>query len=174
MPPRSRGALVIDYLESDNTSRDHAHHVLKNGNEYQGFTLVFGTVNDLYYCSNRSKRSEQIKPGIHGLSNHLFNEGSRKVRKGTESLHKLLSGPDSIYAEELFLLLQDRTLERQSKITVVKESQSPIFIKGQEFGTRCSTVILIDKDGKVLFSERTFLPEGTPEKTVEYEFVYRR
>jgi len=50
---------------------------------------------------------------------------------------------------------------------------SPIFIKGTDFGTRCSTVILINSDGTIHFLERTFSPEGAAIKTVQYKFVYR-
>ena len=53
VPPLSRGALIIDFLKSDMTSQEYANHILKSGNAYQGFTLVFGTVDDLYNCSNR-------------------------------------------------------------------------------------------------------------------------
>ncbi len=171
VPPLSRGALVIEFLASDMTSQEYAHHILKNGNVYQGFTLVFGLFNDLYWCSNRSNECEQIKPGVHGLSNLLFNDNSYKVRRGRESLNNLLSGPDRISLENLFSFLGDRTLEWHNNITEDTSSHSPIFIKGKEFGTRCSTVILIDNNGKVNFSERTFSPEGTRTKTVKYEFV---
>ncbi len=171
--PRSRGALVIDFLESDKLSQEYANHVLNNGNDFQGFTLVFGTFDDLYWCSNRPNECKQIKPGVHGLSNLIINDDSYKVSKGKDSLNNLLSGQDKITPEELFSLLGDRTLEWGSDITEKKESNSPIFIKGQDFGTRCSTIILINKNGNVHFFEKTFSPEGTETKTVEYNFVYR-
>lgn len=130
VPPKSRGALVIDFLESDSSSYEYAHQALKNGNDYQGFTLVYGTVEDMYFCSNRSEIPEQIEPGIHALSNHLFNDSSYKVRKSKESFYKLVSERDRINHEDLFSLLQDRTLERRSDIAEEKEGHSPIFIKG--------------------------------------------
>jgi uncharacterized protein with NRDE domain len=173
VPDKSRGDLVVNFLESALLPQEYANYVLNNGNEYQGFTLVYGTVDDLHYCSNRLNKSEQIKSGIHGLSNYLFNDSSYKVKKGKESLTKILTDPDKISHEDLFSLLQDRTLEWQRNITEDKSRISPIFIKGQDFGTRCSTVILVDNKGNVDFSERTFLTEGTPAKTVQYEFVYR-
>jgi len=173
VPPRSRGALVMDFLESDLHPQEYAINILKNGYEYQGFTLVFGTFNDLYYCSSRTNKSEQVKAGIHGLSNQLFNEDSYKVRRGKDLLNILLSGPDKISHEDLFFLLQDRTMEWLGNIAEEKKSHSPIFIKGQDFGTRCSTVILVNNTGNVHFLERTFLPDSTPIKTVQYQFAYR-
>ena len=44
---------------------------------------------------------------------------------------------------------------------------SPLFIKMENYGTRCTTLILVDQYGKVTFEERTKVPE---EKIKSYEF----
>ncbi len=176
LPPQSRGALVYDFLHSDKSPEDFAEHLISDGSKYQGFTLVFGTVDALFHYSNRSNKYEHIAHGIHGLSNHLFNDNSWKVGKGKESLKNLLSRPDSISPEDLFSLLGDKTRAPRTTSSAhgyetEKEGlYSSIFITGKEFGTRCSTVIIIDNGGSVRFSERTFSPEGSAAKTVEYEF----
>ncbi|MEN8263383.1 MAG: NRDE family protein [Nitrospirota bacterium] len=176
LPPQSRGALVSDFLRSEAPPQEYAEHLIRNGRDYQGFTLVFGTVETLFYYSNRSNEYGQIKPGIHGLSNHLFNDNSWKVSKGGAFLKDLLSRPDSISPEDLFTLLSDRTRAPRNALSghgyeTEKEGlYSSIFISGKEFGTRCSTAIIIDNGGNVRFSERTFSPEGLVGKTVEYEF----
>jgi len=64
-------------------------------------------------------------------------------------------------------------LEWPNDIAEENGGHSPIFIKGKDFGTRCSTVILINRDGTIHFLEKTFSPEGTVIKTVQYELVYR-
>jgi uncharacterized protein with NRDE domain len=177
LPPQSRGALVSDFLRSDAPPQEYAEHLILNGSDYQGFTLVFGKVGALFHYSNRSNKCEQVAPGIHGLSNHLFNDNSWKVRKGGASLKDLLSRPDSISPEDLLTLLSDRTRAPSAALSVhgyetEKEGMySSIFITGKEFGTRCSTAIVIDNRGNVRFSERTFSPEGLTVKTVEYEFM---
>jgi uncharacterized protein with NRDE domain len=171
LPPQSRGALVLDFLQSDLPSQEFAKHILKHGTEYQGFTLVFGTVDDLFYCSNRSNACDQIKKGVHGLSNNLFNDTSYKVNKSKEHLNNLLSAKDKVSSEDLFSILRDSTLQWQGHITEESNNMSPIFIKGQDFGTRCSTVILVNDKGNVHFSERTFSPDGTIAKTVQYNFT---
>ncbi len=176
LPPQSRGALVSDFLSSDRPPENFAEHLISDGSKYQGFTLVFGTVDVLFHYSNRSNSHEQIAPGIHGLSNHLFNDNSWKVRKGAAFLKDLLSRPDSISPEDLFTLLSNGTRAPRAESSVhdyetEKEGlYSSIFITGKEFGTRCSTAIVIDNKGNVRFSERTFSPEGLTLKTVEYEF----
>jgi len=180
LPPLSRGALVSDFLRSHASPEEYAQYIIHNGNDYQGFTLVFGTVDTLHYCSNRTNTCEQITPGIHGLSNHTFNDNSSKVSKGREAMKKLLSQSDSLSPDDMFSLLSDRTQASDPELAVhgdkgeAERIYSPVFIIGKEFGTRCSTAILIDSRGSAHLSERTFSPEGAPIKTVEYQFLLSR
>jgi uncharacterized protein with NRDE domain len=51
---------------------------------------------------------------------------------------------------------------------------SPVFIKSPDYGTRSSTVILIDHENRVLFSERTFDPAGEGCSDVYYEFTIEK
>jgi len=47
---------------------------------------------------------------------------------------------------------------------------SPLFISSPSYGTRSSTVLLIDKDEKVTFVERTFRPHSDQWEEVKFEF----
>jgi len=50
---------------------------------------------------------------------------------------------------------------------------SPLFITSEIYGTRSSSIIFIERKGKVTFLERTFIPDGgvTKEgKTREFKF----
>ena len=38
---------------------------------------------------------------------------------------------------------------------------SPPFVRGERYGTRCSTVVLVAAD-TIVFAERRFGPEGRP------------
>lgn len=174
-PPHSRGALVPGFLRSDLLPEEFAEYILHSGHNYQGFTLVFGTVEGLYCCSNRADRCVPLSPGFHGLGNRLLNDNSLKVRRGKKALRALMSGPDILRPEDLFSLLNDRTAGPcAAETTRANEGEGPdcssFLISGKEFGTRCSTGIIIDNSGKVCFAERTFTPDGTPAKTVEFVF----
>jgi uncharacterized protein with NRDE domain len=46
---------------------------------------------------------------------------------------------------------------------------SPIFINGDRYGTRASTVLLIGRDGRVSFVERSFV-RGEPKETRRFAF----
>ena len=59
------------------------------------------------------------------------------------------------------------TLERERVL-------SPPFIVGADYGTRCSTVLTIDRDDNAQLVERTFDPDGSPTGEVEYRFAVTR
>jgi uncharacterized protein with NRDE domain len=170
----SRGALVSDFLRRDIEPRSYADILADNGKWYGGFNIVFGSMGDLYYCSNRREGYELLEPGIHGLGNSILNDDAFKVRKGREAMKDILT-KGSVLHDDLFSLLDDREQapgsETCSQIGTEEERfYSPMFMVGKEYGTRCSTVILIDKEGNVYFSERGFSTEGEQKETVEYEF----
>ena len=48
---------------------------------------------------------------------------------------------------------------------------SPAFIVSPNYGTRASTVLLVDNHGQVLFSERSFGERGKPLQTVTGRFT---
>ena len=48
---------------------------------------------------------------------------------------------------------------------------SPIFISSSTYGTRSTTVLLIDYDDHAIFMERTFDRDPDKYKSVEYEFL---
>jgi uncharacterized protein with NRDE domain len=63
------------------------------------------------------------------------------------------------------LLNQTKAPEEDLPVTGIprdlEKAISSIFIQTENYGTRCSTVLLIDKEGKVEFSERTYAPGST-------------
>ncbi|RPJ21945.1 MAG: hypothetical protein EHM26_02600, partial [Desulfobacteraceae bacterium] len=48
---------------------------------------------------------------------------------------------------------------------------SPIFITSPTYGTRSSTVLLIDKEDRVTFLDRTFNGSSEPVTTCEFRFA---
>jgi len=38
---------------------------------------------------------------------------------------------------------------------------SPPFVRGPRYGTRCSTIVLVDDDG-IVFAEHRFAPDAVP------------
>jgi uncharacterized protein with NRDE domain len=174
---RTRGELVAGYLRGNLRPADYLTRTSRDAQEYNGFNLIAGNSDELYYFSNRDGRVTVIPPGVHGLSNHLLNTSWPKVERGKLRLAELLRGKTHAWVDGLFALLADRTSAPdgelpQTGVGVPRERiLSPAFIVSPAYGTRSSTVILIDKRGQVTFIERAFGEGGTPAHTVTGRFV---
>lgn len=154
----SRGLLVRQALEEFTVLGDTAC--------YPGFNLLHGGVMDLRYHSNISGLEVPLGEGVHCLSNALLNTPWPKVQRATRALEQALEGPEAELTGRLFAALADQTpaLEEELPNTGLPLEQeralSPIFIRTPGYGTRASTVVLVDRDGLVHYHERSW-PHGT-------------
>jgi uncharacterized protein with NRDE domain len=172
----SRGRLVSDYLENEEKPDQYIKKIGERGSEYNGFNLIAGTFDELWYVSNYKKGIDKITPGLHGLSNHLLDTPWPKVRRGKEVLGEILK-KKTITPDELFQFLFD---DRQAVDTELPDTGiglereralSSMFIKSPGYGSRCSTVLLARHDGHVLFAERVYDLQtfGFSLKTFEFD-----
>ncbi|MBU4318663.1 MAG: NRDE family protein [Proteobacteria bacterium] len=158
----TRGALVTDYLAGDETAPSYLSRVQSKGHQYNGFNLLAGTSQDLYYYSNREGAFRRLASGIHGLSNHLLDTPWPKIQKGTKALEEILGRTGELDVEAVFDMLLDRTpvAEKDLPSTGVsmemEKMLSPLFIVSEGYGTRCSSVVLMERSGRRTFYERTF------------------
>jgi uncharacterized protein with NRDE domain len=89
----------------------------------------------------------------------------------------LISEQEDPSLEELFLILTDHTIagdERLPDTGVGLEWErilSPIFIVSPTYGTRSSTVLLVDRDDRVTFVEKTFNSDLNHAHVVRHEFT---
>ena len=111
------------------------------------------------------------------MSNHLLDTPWLKVTSGKQRLARLLDASEAQLTASLFDILSDRdpTPEAElpdSGVGARRERElSPLFIAGEHYGTRASTVMLIDRKQDVLFIERRFGPRGEPLGITEQRFV---
>lgn len=172
----SRGLLVRNFLLGNLSGVEYLEKLQKTADHYNGFIMIFGDVRQLYYFSNRGAIPPLLSPGIHGQSNHLLDTPWPKILRGKESLEHILSKQANPSVEDLFALLADRTvpddrLLPDTGIGLEKERLlSSLFVAAPAYGTRSSTVILVNRDGEVTFCERTFNGNKDHKTTVEYKF----
>lgn len=157
----SRGQLVSDFLVNNQQARDYLKQVADNGKNYNGFNLICGTQDELFYYGNYQDGIHKIEPGIHGLSNALINTPWPKVEKGKIKFQNAIENEEPL-AEDLFSTLYDdikAPIEKlpDTGVGIEKEHMlSPMFIKSENYGSRCSTVLLVDKNDVMTFVERTY------------------
>lgn len=159
---RSRGELVGAFLTGTSDAGAYLERVKAQGDQDNDFILIAGDLDALDRLSNRGPGVERIPPGVHGLSNHLLNTPWPKITRSKRGVEGLLDAAEPALVAGLFDLLADRSEAPDHELPdtgvgLSRERQlSAVFINGERYGTRASTVVLVDKQGGVLFMERSF------------------
>lgn len=175
--PPSRGSLVAKYLSDEKmSSEDLRLFLVKNGNSYDGFNLVYGTVNELHYYTNRGGSSGPVKPGIHGVSNHLLDTGwpklvEAKARLQSILLQKSITTDHLIHAMTDPAPFADELLPDTGIGPEFERFLSPIFINGDRYGTRSTTAMLVTRGGTVTFCEQNHDLIGAVPITFKFEIT---
>jgi len=172
---RSRGWLTSHFLLNGGEAAAFARTAHQQGEEFAGFNLLLGDGKELWYLSNRGTTPRRLESGLYGLSNHLLDTPWPKVAGTKEQLAALLT-EDRVSSETLFALLADASLAPDDQLPDTgvgyqwEKLLSARFISAQGYGTRCSTLILVDKQGQARFLERTFNGDSQHFQEVEYTF----
>ncbi|MEJ2729469.1 MAG: NRDE family protein [Deltaproteobacteria bacterium] len=178
----SRGRLTADFLIGNATPQRYIKAVSKISNAYNGFNLVAGDLAGLYYYSNRASRLRQLQPGLYGISNHLLDTPWPKIKKGKALLQGQLCGREKIDIEKIWKILADRTLPADKDLPDTgvglewERILAPLFISSPDYGTRSSSIILMEYSGRTTFLERTFSNAANAAaqgETVTYSFKIR-
>ncbi len=161
----SRGPLVSDYLRGRESAREYLQNLLPRAAVYNGFNLLLGDAEGLYYYSNRGGAPRALEPGLYGLSNHLLSTPWPKVERGIKGLAGLLREATEPDAAALLRLLEDRRrapdhlLPNTGVDLEWERLLSPLFIESPSYGTRSSMVLRIDRQGWIEVTEKSW-PEG--------------
>jgi uncharacterized protein with NRDE domain len=161
----SRGDLVSDFLKTNETVEDYLQKTQKSAAQFSGFNLLVGEFNPqiqtLGYYSNREDKVRILAPGIYGLSNHLLDTPWRKVRTGKAALTEVLQN-GALEKDGFFQILNDKTLAGDADLPDTgiglerEKLLSAIFIETLVYGTRSSSVVVVNKDYEISLDERNF------------------
>lgn len=175
----SRGLLVSNFLASKESPKTYIEHVKSIGHRFNGFNLFIGDRSELFYYSNRKNSIKKIEPGLYGVSNRFLDTPWPKVTKGKADLNKLLDNTYEIDSEDIFGILKDSNYPPDSELPNTgvglswERVLSPLFITSKFYGTRSSSVVLMERSHKITFLERTFISDGVvsrEEKTRKFTF----
>ena len=158
----SRGLVVSNFLSGTESGGAYLQRLKKTGHQYNGFNLIVGDDTGLWYYSNRADGIQKLDPGLYGLSNRLLNTGWPKVDKGKAGMSDQLRKNREVNPDDFFDLLADRSMAPDEKLPDTgvglewERVLSSVFITSENYGTRSSSILLIEKTGSVTFAERTF------------------
>lgn len=160
----SRGALVTDYLAGAGA---YADPLTADLSAFNPVNLIVAARQGAHFLSNRPDVTRSaLASGLYGLSNGRLDEPWPKTLRLKSCLLDWITG-DARDPEWLFeglheQVLPDIGLEPRTPSDVPQEPlQSPIFIRNPVYGTRCSTVVAIDTQGRGVIMERRFTADAS-------------
>ncbi len=148
----SRGALVTGWLR-DGT--------LERGRTMNPFNLLVADKASARVVSNWPEQTDHtLSPGVHSLSNGAFTRPWPKARRLCDDLSGWLAH-DAGGLETLFTALRNEApFPEEDSGEGPEPAYSGVFIRDPNYGTRCSTVVAVDRGGHGTISERRFSAEG--------------
>jgi uncharacterized protein with NRDE domain len=174
----SRGALVTRVLADTAAPAASVAAAARGATAYNGFNLLSGDTTCAFWASNRADAIARLAPGIHGVSNAPPGAAWPKVMRASTAFGEWC-GRGSDDFEALFALLHDNTPAPDDQLPATgapleweRLLSSPFIIgTSRGYGTRCSTIVAVGRDGDVRFIERTFDPSGRPNGDSDHRFV---
>jgi len=171
----SRGALIVDYARGRKAPRDFLSDLARDADAYAGFNLIVSDADTLAWYSNRDAAPRELAPGIYGLSNHHLDTPWPKLMRVRERFESRIHGRQ-LDPGELLALLADRTPAPESELPQtglpheLERALSAPFIVTPTYGTRCSTALTIDADGRCELLERRFDAAGDAVDDARFTF----
>lgn len=158
----SRGTLVTGFLEGSAPPAEYAAALGGDGALYGPFNLVLRDGEALHFVSNRNS-SAALDPGIHVFSNSAPGLQWPKVGVLGEAIGTAAERDDLAgYLVE--------TLSGPAARGPLERAADSLFVVGEAFGTRCTTVLTVEASGRMTFVEQRFGPGG--ESTGRSEFAF--
>ncbi|WOE73827.1 NRDE family protein [Alterisphingorhabdus coralli] len=162
----SRGAIVTDALTKGISSLKTEPALTKN---YNGFSLLSVDQDSAWLTVNQPKaRKLALDPGLYGLANGDLDEPWPKTLRIKQRLADWLGSP----AHDPGALLDDLRSDDSPQVTPDRAEQSPIFILNPAYGTRCSTVVMVNAHGEGKIIERRYDKSGKPFGETREAFVW--
>lgn len=172
----SRGQLIPRFLTGATSPKEFLDDLRGAAPRYSGFNVLVGGNRALYYFSNRGPNAPTaLAPGVYGLSNHLLDTPWPKLARTRQRFEKILSEPE-LPTEELFAMLADRQSAPSDQLPSTglpadwERVVSSPFIVNERYGTRCSSVLLVERTGRTVLQERRFDAAGVQTGTTRFEF----
>lgn len=149
----SRGGLVPAFLSGADAA-DAISRIHNAAGDYAGFHLVGGEPGRVWSTGRNVAQPLALGAGIHGLDNHGLDSSSPRLRRARAQFGAAIARSPTVAA-----LL--RSLADGGEPGPGAGDTRPVFITGERFGTRCSTVMMVDAEGGGQLVERRFDASGS-------------
>jgi len=152
----SRGLLLRDLLAGEGDYAKPGDEDLEALNPFNLFAFVDG---GLMFWTNRPAPGRRVLgPGLYGASNGPLDAPWPKTVRLKAALRAWLETDGERPEALLHALRDDRppAVESGPPSDAPEPPQTPVFIRNPLYGTRCSTVVAIGRDGRGTIAERRY------------------
>lgn len=163
--PKSRGALVRDFVLGNVSPAAYLRDVRDDIDEFGPFNLVVGAGDDVRLLSSALGAVTALGTGVHVVSNGAPGVHWPKTQRLRARFEAWLSAGTGDVGAALDLL-QDETQPADAELPdtsvglELERVLAPVFIRGERYGTRASSLLVRRDDGRVRLHERRFGPNG--------------
>ena len=170
----SRGYLVSNYLREPDI--DYSEMLVSSAATYNGYNLLFGHWTKLSVFNNVTGNLTNLTAGVYGLSNANLDTPWPKLTSGVDALTGYLQQAKKVAPQELFEILSRRELAADHELPdtgISKEWEkalSSIFINLNSYGTRSSTVMMIDRQNQCHWYERNYNQSASVDCEIQQRF----
>ncbi len=162
---RSRGELVARYLRSDGSQKQYCEFIASQYAAFNPFNLLFGDAGQLLVFSSLAPGFKPQAPGFHAISNGLPDDYWPKMSRGVSLIEQCILQPGELDVEQLHQVMRDKTEADDASLPATGISRaaekrlSPIFISGEDYGTR-TTSLLLSEPGRTRLIEYNYSAHG--------------
>ena len=170
--PQSRGNLVRNFLEKEADLDEYLTELRRQRHNYQGFFLIFGNFDRMYFYSNVQDRVVVLSQGLHVFSNTEDDMSNFRTYQAKRILLEHLNSAASTGFNHETCLLDFHNTERHPNFKTHPKrfsyqrayQASSLFIEDDRFGTVGTTMITVDQHGQVQMTERRYTPQGVKDQ----------
>ena len=168
----SRGDLVLKALAPENIASNHQDirsHLTQNSQNYNGFNLIYGSLDKLYGFDSVNQEEHLMEDGVFSVCNGAIADSWPKMKRGQQKLKDLVTDKKHESQLDMDLLLDLMTDTTQASTDTLPKTGLPlereallssIFITSPDYGTRSTIIITKDINNNIDITERTYAPSG--------------
>ncbi|MEO5559353.1 MAG: NRDE family protein [Dokdonella sp.] len=161
--PKSRGWLVRDFALGDESPHVFLDALRRTAGDYGPFNFVVGDRNGVFALSSADTLVRELGQGVHVISNGPIGVHWPKTERLQQRFEEMIQRDAGAIDEARLLDLlgdesqpADVTLPDTGVGLELERRLAPIFIRGDHYGTRASTLLARGADGRRVLHERRF------------------
>lgn len=159
--PRSRGDLVSNFLAGSLAPAEYMQQLIPALGKYSGFNLLVGDAHEMWFLNSCAQQPQRLAAGIYALCNASLDTPWPKLVR----LRSLFSQMERTDDQALFALMRDSWRPDDSMLPetgvglAVERQLSSIFIIGDDYGTRATSLLRMDSK-QISLAEQSFHAAG--------------